>query len=340
MGHLVRTRTLARELRRRGERCAIVGPEDHWRTAEDETLFDLWRAAPLTDTVEDARAFVEDARRLGADVAVMDDYRIDEPYQRRLIEAGLPWMMQYDASAKPWFLGDIIVNASAYETAEGLAPYLKNPVARLLLGPDYSVMRPGFPPAQPQPDARPVRRVLVTFGGGDDRGLVRMILEALVPLWPGIRFEAMCGLGNPRAEDNRRWAEDHGQGRAKVHINPPDVAGLMTSCDVAISSSGTLTFETASCGLPSLLTAIEGNQIDQARGWERRGVSRYLGWVDDATPEGFITAFAALVADDAGRADMARRGRETVDGKGRDRLVEAILSLKGAPARSQAGAEA
>lgn len=340
LGHLMRCRTLATELIRRGERCAMFGPDPaHWRIAGDETLFDDWIGGPpdaadpdpkrpFLDPAADARAFVESAHRLGASMAVMDDYRISEPYQLILREGGLRWLMQYDASNKPPFHGDFVVNGSPYETPDGLAPFIRNPGAVLLLGPEYSVLRPRFAAAPLQPVERPLRRVFVSFGGGEDKGAVQLTLNALADVHPDLDFVVMSGLGNPNNAALERWVADGHSDRVRLHIDPPDVPGLMASCDVAVTGGGTMTSEAAYCGLPMLLMAVADNQVHQCQGWENRGAAIYLGRHGEVAAERVAEVFAALKADDARRIEMSRAGRHMVDGKGVHRLADHILGVR------------
>lgn len=348
LGHLMRCRTLAAELIRRGERCTLFGPDPaRWRIEGDEALFDEWVEGPpgaadpdpkkpFVDVEADARAFVAMAQRLGVTVAVMDDYRISEPYQLILREGGLRWLMQYDASNKPFYHGDFVVNGSPYETPGGLKPFIRNPDAVLLLGPEYSVLRPAFADAPLQPVERPLRRVFVSFGGGDDKGAVRMTLDALADAHADLEFVVMSGLGNPNNAALKAWVEDGHSQRVSLHINPPDVPGLMASCDLAITGGGTMTSEAAYCGLPMLLMALADNQIHQCQGWENRGGAIYLGRYEPANALGggevsgeqIAEVFAALKADDARRIEMSRAGRHMVDGNGVQRLADHILGAR------------
>lgn len=328
LGHLMRCRELARLLTERGHACAIVGPSEDLREPNDARLFSRW--IPLSGEYgceQDARDFLAICREMNAVHAVMDDYRVDPAYQASLKANGIRFMQQFDAS-RPWdFHADLIVNSNPYERAEDYAAYVKNPNARLLLGPRYAVLRPEFSALEIRPAGRPVRRILVSFGGGDDLGAIRLTLEALMET-PGaedITAIAVSGSSNPRNEDNASFIAELPKHRAELFINPKKVAELMNSCDLAIIAGGTMSYEAALCTLPMVLIALAPNQLRPCRGWADKAGAQTLGTIDTVTKDMIRDTIGLLLADDARRTDMAARGQTMVDKSGGLRLIAALL---------------
>lgn len=326
VGHLMRCRTLAAALRERGVPSVMIGPDDAWRTADDERLFDEWLPRAWTDPEADAGALIDVCRRLDARVAILDDYRVDEAYQLCLRHAGLKWMQQFNASAPPPFWGDWVVNAGPRETADRYAAQAQNPETAFLLGPEYAVLRPAFrnlPRRAPNGD---VRRVLLSFGGGDDRGLIIQTLSALLENGPSeLEYRIMSGARNPGNAHIARWIAANASHRAALSIDPLDVCAEYLACDLAVIAGGTSTFEAAAVGLPMIIVAMADNQINQALGWEERGAAVFVGALDTLRPEDVVRRAAALCADPAAVEAMARAGQENVDGGGCDRLVDRMV---------------
>jgi len=393
LGHLMRCREMARALVEAGHVCAILGPGDSLRQPGDAGLFAHWQAVPERGTsAEDAGRVLALCRARGARHLVMDDYRIDPAYQLILRAAGLRWLQQFDASA-PWeFHADVLVNAGPYEQRAHYLPWLKRPGIVTLLGPRYAVLRPDFAAVTARTDGRAVRRILVAFGGGDDRGAIALTLAALVGhLAPDITLVIVSGASNPRNAGLRAQVADLAPGRAELHISPPDMAGLLAACDLAIIAGGTMSYEAAICGLPMVFVPLAANQTRSCQGWAEQTGAAVAGspphsptpdgptpdgptpdsptpdsltpdsltpdslTPDSLTPDGLtphgLTSHSlppgtptpgtltpgtltphrlralvtALIADTPRRTAMAARGRALVDGKGTQRLLDALL---------------
>jgi UDP-2,4-diacetamido-2,4,6-trideoxy-beta-L-altropyranose hydrolase len=325
-GHLTRCRTLAAMLVERGVVCAMAGPDESWRLPGDDALFQSWTPLTWTTGEADAEAFTALAARLGARVAVMDDYRMDEPYQLRLRAAGLRWLQQFDASNPPPFWADFVANGGPRETPEHYRALARNPGTEFLLGPEFAVLRPAFANLPPRQADRPLKRLLISFGGGDDRGMVVRTLEALVDQGPeDVSLRVMSGAGNPGNASIQRWIGDHAPERAVLAVNPHDVAGEYLNADLAVIAGGTSTFEAAAAGAPMLITAMADNQIRQGLGWQDRGAAIYLGRASEVNPLDIAAGAVALAADDGRRTSMSRAGQANVDGLGCARLVDRLI---------------
>jgi len=328
-GHLTRCRALAQALLRQGETCVMVGPDAADARPEDQDIFSDWIPVPDWPSAnEDATRLVDLARRLDACWAVLDDYRVDENHQLTLRAAGLRWV-QFDGTARKPLWADLIVNANPAAHPEDYANVLRNPETRLLLGPRYAILRPEFASVVPRDPHRPVRRILVTFGGGDDRGAIKFVLSTLLPETPStIEFLVISGARNPRNPSLIEWIERCGQGRVRLHIDPPQVAPLFLSCDLAVMAGGTTTYEAACCGLPMILLTIANNQVPQSRAWATSGIAEYIGDLYNIGPQHLLDPFRRLYTTSPTCQSMAINGRKTVDGAGAHRMSQQFSDRK------------
>jgi spore coat polysaccharide biosynthesis predicted glycosyltransferase SpsG len=327
IGHLMRSRTFAAELRRAGQRCVMVGPSVDYRSDVDAALFDAWIPVPEWESGEsDAETFVSLARAHGARRAVIDDYRADETFQEVLRDAGLVWMQHFDSSKPYRFWADMIVHGSPSETAERWRPCLLNPETEMLFGPAYAVLRSEFPPPHLRPNGRAVDRVLVSFGGGNDQGAVLLTLEALLGRTADtVRLAVMSGSRNPNNQAIQAWIDRNAGNRVTLHVEPKDIAGLFASCDLAVLGGGISIYEAASCGLPMLVMALADNQLRQCDAWEKLGAAVFLGPRAEVTTGLLADRALELIADRERRASMSAAGRDAVDGRGASRLAEHLL---------------
>lgn len=316
-GHLTRCRALAQALRRQGERCVMVGPDAaHAKTADQETFEDWIPVSDWSSATEDAARLVDMAHQFGAEWLVLDDYRIDEAYQLSLRAAGLRWL-QFDGGAEKALWADVVVNANPAVRPEDYAGMLHNPGTRLLLGPRYAILRPEFERIELRGPGRHVEQILVTFGGGDDRGANEFVLSSLLPVTPpDLQFLVVSGARNPSNPSLKRWIDVHGQGRVSLHIDPEQVAPLFASCDLAVMAGGTSTYEAAACGLPMILVTIAANQVPQSRAWSEMGAAIYLGAMEHVQGSHLASAFQNVMNDHQRRQNMCLAGSQAVQGAG------------------------
>lgn len=330
MGHLMRCREMARRLIALGYDCAIIGPSESLRRADDDALFMHWADIAVRGTSqEDAGRVIALCRRFDTNLLVMDDYRSDPEYQLLLKAAGIRWLQQFDAS-KPWnFHGPLVVNSSPYERHTYYTKWLKHPRARTLFGPRYSVLRPAFCALEARADGRFVHRILVGFGGGDDRGAINTVLEALAGrLGVDVTLVVVSGSNNPRLAAIAERIAALPEGQAEFHVDPADMPGLMAGCDLAVIGGGTMSYEAAICGLPMVFIALAPNQERPCQGWHDLTGATVLGQVGQVAAAKVYNAVTELLQDDTRRREMAIKGRALVDGKGVERLVDALLEKK------------
>lgn len=326
----MRCRTLGAELQRQGMASVMVGPGEEWRTQQDDVLFSDWVPLVWNDAIADAQTLVSLARAHDRAVLVLDDYRVDEAYQRILVDAGLDWMQQFNSAAPPPFWGRWVVNGGPGEHAERYRPQMRNSQTQFLLGPDYAVLRPAFcSPAEKPEQGRAMDKVLVALGGGDDRGVTRPLLGALLENGPRhLRYRIMSGRSNPSNSLLAEWVAGEASGRIELSIDPEDVYAEYAWADMAIIAGGTSTFEAAALGLPMMIIAMADNQLNQARGWVERGAAFFMGRYGDLNIETVVSALSSLGHKDR-FMDMSQAARRAVDGRGCERLARVLVEARG-----------
>ncbi len=329
LGHLVRCRALAQALVKQGVQCIMVGPDLEYRQNNDsrEAFVDWIPIRNWNSAEEDAAGLALIAGKKGARFLVLDDYRVNENYQLLLQQAGLQWL-QFDGGQKRHLWADIILNTQPGAREEDYQDVIHNPWAQLLLGLKYAILRPEFPPKDFPSPGRSIKQILVTFGGGDDRGAIEFVLSTLLPIVNlSVRFLVITGKNNPRNPEIQSWVDNHGGDRVILAIDPASVSTQMAGCDLAIMAGGTTTYEAVCCSLPMILIAIADNQIKQSIAWEKRNAAVYVGEFNKLKPEDLIVAFSGYL-DKKMRGEIVQN-HLMVDGLGSSRVAEHIISLCG-----------
>lgn len=326
-GHLTRCRALAYALREQGESCIMVGPDHVYTNKDDADLFYTWIPQKWRGAEKDALSLAMLANEYDANKLVLDDYRVNEEYQLVLRNKRLKWL-QFEARTLHPIWADIVLNASPAAKPEEYAPVLRNSDTQLLLGPEYAVLRPEFFNIKPRNPKRTAKKVLVTFGGGDDRGAILFVLKTLLPATSeDLSFIVVSGENNPRNKEVRSWIRLYGQGRVVMKINPKSVAQIFANCDFAIMAGGTTTYEAAFCGLPMMIITIAENQILQAKAWHDLGAAVYIGVLDRNLIDDLCSNFLFLNSSLLDRKAMQAVSVRLVDGNGKYRVASELVAL-------------
>jgi spore coat polysaccharide biosynthesis predicted glycosyltransferase SpsG len=320
---------LARELHRHGAEIAFACRVQDFDVATELSgsafaLIDLdWSLEPD----QEADELVRIADRMEPDTIIVDHYHAGPQYQERLSRARVPWL-QFDRRAGFPLLAKWVLNPSPAARVESYRPLTRGNDARLLLGPKYALLRPEFESWARCFQVREAgRRVLLAFGGGDDRGAARIFLQAMSTLDSGVSVSLLTSRTNPRLAEIRRLIEEERLHRVELWLDEREVARRMVEADVAIVSAGTLAFETATIGLPTLLTAIADNQEPIMKAWKDAGATHALGPIGSVSVETAAEAVRALLADEGRRRELSEAGRRLVDGRGAIRVANELVGL-------------
>jgi spore coat polysaccharide biosynthesis predicted glycosyltransferase SpsG len=117
-----------------------------------------------------------------------------------------------------------------------------------------------------------------------------------------------------------------------LHRVPPTGAlpTLIASADLVVSAAGTSTWELCCLGAPSALVCVVDNQRESYHRVVAAGLADGLGELPALAGDGQAARAAAhtlteLLADGSRRAALSARARAAVDGRGRARVVDAVL---------------
>lgn len=332
-GHLMRCRALAHAMKKAGTHCIMIGPALEYRLPNDKEIFDNWiPKTQWSSSQEDANFVIYQAtKQTSPCIIVLDDYRVDEDYQKILFNAKMRWL-QFDRTADKPIWADWAINASPAASSDDYVKVFQRKESIPLIGPRYAILRPEFSDIQSYVQSRAKNidqseelNVLVTFGGGDDQGAILFTLQTLLPTTPAtIRFHVISGAQNPRNVEIEKWIQLYGEGRVELHINPDDIASIFLLCDLAVMAGGTTTFEAVACGLPMIIMSIADNQVEQATAWDKYGAAVYLGDYGKVGSEELIYTILKLI-DISERKKMSNQGTGMVDGKGAKRLAKMLL---------------
>jgi spore coat polysaccharide biosynthesis predicted glycosyltransferase SpsG len=325
MGHLTRCRALAYALHDLGIAVSMVGPSKEWMQPEDAAIFSHWHPmAWQDDQAAGVQQCLELAQHWQAVGLVLDEPRADETCQKALFKSGLPWL-QFDGTAQKPLWASAVLNALPDANASAYARVLQNPQATLLLGPQYAVLRSEFETAHRADKKAEPFKILLTLGGGDDRGALAWCLKALLPMLDeNICLQVISGRANPRNMENLEWVRKTNSPWIDYAIQPTAPWMLMSQCHMAVMASGTTAHEANFCRLPMVLVSVVEDQHKPGLAWQQAGQAQYLGpWesVSESTLQNSVAQCRQAIRSST--TDV----QTLVDGRGASRVAQAIINL-------------
>lgn len=256
---------------------------------------------------------------------VLDGYHFDSVYQQSIRAAGHRLLVVDDMAHLPHYHADLVLNQNIH--AERLT-YHCDSDTELLLGSDYSMLRPEFQSWRGWQRETPhvARKVLVSLGSGDPDNVTLKVIQALQQTEiSNLEARVVVGPANQHLETLRK-ATAHSTS-IELLVDVTQMAELMAWADLAVSAGGSTCWELAFMGLPSVVVVLAENQIGTAQGLDEVGAVLNLGWYERISVEQIRKALCQLMRAPAVLGEMSRRGQELVDGDGVKRLVS---KLKGA----------
>jgi spore coat polysaccharide biosynthesis predicted glycosyltransferase SpsG len=295
-------------------------------TELDKTIFSIWEPEkPWSNSLDDAASLLEVGHKNGAKAYIIDDYRVDEIYQMALKRAKSIWL-QFQGLEKQPIWADIFLASHSWMTSEDLYPYIKNQHCKIMSGMKYVILREQFRDLRTPKIANSIQRVFVSFGGGDDRGGTKFILETLKDQLPSLTFCVATGVNNPSNPDLMDLASSLGK-RVELHIGNYEVAALMSSCDIAIISSGTTALEAAATELPMILIPIAENQHRVADSLSNAKAAIKITDLDNLDEAVLLDACSNLLTSHQRTTQKYAARKIGIDGYGAARVASALGEL-------------
>jgi spore coat polysaccharide biosynthesis predicted glycosyltransferase SpsG len=291
-GHLVRSRELARRLRRRGARVSWLAVARPSQVAPSVIVIDR----------DDVTAEMITARH------------------RQWPEAPIVALDYYGPPAEGVAA---VINLNAGRASEW-AP--RSRPRRYLEGLEYATVRQSFVPirnGRKRRERQEPPRVLIGFGATDPRGWTAPALRAIASVGDGdVRVDVMSGSASAALS---RAVKRHPH--ARLHVAVADPAPLVARSSLVIIGGGTMMIEAACLGVPAVVVPRTMSERMFARGFARVGAVRVVPVRHTFPGAAVRRVVASLLRDARARTRMRRRATALVDGHGADRVVMTILAV-------------
>ena len=171
--------------------------------------------------------------------------------------------------------------------------------------------------------------ILITTGGSDSFNLAgQLLMEAMkYDALKEKKYHVVSGSLNPHIGELQALAQKHEN--IHIHCNVTNMAELMAESKVALSAGGSTLYELCAMGVPVIAFSFAENQERLVQTFVKRGIAQYGGnYRTDGNKmiQNTIAGLETLLEDKNLRSEYRKKARTLVDGKGADRIAEAIIS--------------
>jgi UDP-2,4-diacetamido-2,4,6-trideoxy-beta-L-altropyranose hydrolase len=343
-GHVMRCLALAGELKTRGHRVVFVMRPlpghliSEVRAADFEVFslpalhsFEAQSQAEWITLAQSPGAQLNDALETSAllperlwDWVIVDHYALGVPWQQAMSSIARKLLAVDDQAERP-LQCDALLNQNPGAKAAQYAGLLA-PGCKLLLGPQYALLRPEFSESRPRNRDRinvsGTSRVLVSLGAADVHGVTLRVLSALENCgFRGQEVTVVAGAQNPHA----RELLERCQVLNYAYLPSTDaMAQLMVQSDWAIGAGGVGMLERCAMGLPSIVLTIAPNQQSGVASAQALGAVVALNPQSGSFAEQLPQAIQQLMSEPKRLQAMALAALQVCDGRGAVRVANAL----------------
>ena len=252
-GHLMRCMTIADELdQKKYHIYFICGKLTHPMQA---LIADIGYKFYIEDNEKKILKILENIK---PDYLIIDHYGLDSKFE---IKAS-PYSKQIlviDDMADRFHTCDFLLDQGPLRTKDDYKPWV-NSECQLLLGSDYVLIKPDFRQLR-KSCITSWEKGLISFGGSDPDNITLKILKALDSelKMKNIKWTIIAGTANQNWNSLKNFTN---QTQMKITLikQTNKIATLMSNHDFAFGAAGTMAWERACIGLPSITFAIAENQ--------------------------------------------------------------------------------
>lgn len=203
------------------------------------------------------------------DWLIVDHYALDHRWESALAPH-YRQLLVIDDLADRHHCSDILLDQNLGRKEQDYAD-LVDGHCRLLVGPQYALLRPDFAELREyslqRRRAEPsIRRLLISMGGVDQNNATGQVLQALKgsSLPKNCSITVIMGLTAPWLQSMYELAAEM-PWTTEVLVNVKDMAMHMANSDVAIGAAGSSSWERCCLGLPTVMVVLAANQWTGAK---------------------------------------------------------------------------
>lgn len=348
-GHVMRSLTLADELRKHGaaitfitrahpgnmadaikkkgyELCLLPAPSFDYKQRKDDVSHASWLGVTWEQDIEETRFAMGDSK---PEWLIVDHYGLDARWHRELRKQVGQILAIDDLADRPLDCDMLLDQTYGRQEDDYLQWVPSN--CQMLLGSRYALLRPEFSvlrsaAIEKRKVFNGINRILVSMGGTDPENVTATVLKGLSGIdWQQNPVIDVVMGGNAPHLDEVIELPKKSTLKIMVSTDVADMAERMLAADLAIGAGGTTSWERCCLGLPTLMISLAENQTLIAYKVEKAGASIYIGSMDVFTAKSVKSSLKMLNENSGLMRDMASTGFQLADGAGVKRLADRMV---------------
>lgn len=272
-----------------------------------------------------AAACQADALSGNPNIILVDSYFVTDRYLEQLKKYGRVFLV--DDLQQHAYPVDGVINYNVFAEETVYRRLYGEQETELLLGGEYVPLRNQFRDVSYN-IGNSVTHVMITTGGGDVDNIAAGVLNVINR--PDMVFHVLTGRFSPHFSSWKKRAEE--TGNIRLHYDVQDMAGLMQSCDLAVTAGGSTIYELCAVGVPFICFSFAPNQEALVEYIGRGHIAGSAGaWHlgQAACRDRIGDWFDRLLADRELRETFHEKERQLTDGYGASRLAAALAAGTG-----------
>ncbi|MDP7244802.1 MAG: hypothetical protein QF568_05645 [Flavobacteriales bacterium] len=190
-----------------------------------------------------------------------------------------------------------------------------------LMSPKYIPLEKNILNCQKKIQDKVIKNITIVFGGTDAFNLSFILLDAISKIENKYNFTFILGPGFSNSGSFKEKAQKI---KCEVIISPKSIYEIFSGSDLVISGGGLTSFELAGLGVPFIGISKVPWEIKRLKKMDSLGTCRFIA--ADNKLSGNIISIIEELSSQEKRMKMAENGKRLVDGKGCQRIAEAIKS--------------
>ena len=336
LGHVMRCLSIADAFKKTGESCLFITADNKLhKTIKDRGHKNLVLDSEYDHMEDELDKIKQTIAARDVDILFVDSYYVTERYLRELWKycASKNVVLVYidDVLAFPYPC-DALLNYNIYAKEYDYRSLYKDyALPTLMIGTKFTPQREEFQGLSDRIVKEDAKEIFVSTGGADSEHIGLEIIKTIISHydWDDYNFHLVVGMMNSDKDEIESLSE--GRDNIILYKRVKKMSELMQFCDVAVSAAGSTLYELCSTQTPTITYILADNQISGAEGFENAGVLHCAGDIRNigasTLAENMIKDAIELCKNYKERQEISKIMKTVIDGKGADRVVEAVTEV-------------